>query len=98
VTRRVVDMAHERGVTVEGEIGCLGRIEDGHGAGLDGLSHLTDPDQAVEFVEKTGIDSLAIAIGASHDAYKFSRKSTGETLTMDRLIEIHRRLPNTAAS
>lgn len=95
VTREVVEMAHEKGVTVEGEIGCLGGIEDGHGAGVDGLAHLTDPDQAVEFVEKTGVDALAIAIGTSHGAYKFSKKPTGETLKMQRLIEIHKRLPNT---
>ncbi|MFB3828636.1 MAG: class II fructose-bisphosphate aldolase [Bryobacteraceae bacterium] len=94
VTREVVEMAHARGVTVEGEIGCLGGIEDGHGAGLDGLSHLTDPGQAAEFVEATGVDALAIAIGTSHGAYKFSKKPTGETLKMDRLIEIHKRLPN----
>jgi fructose-bisphosphate aldolase class II len=95
VTREVVEMAHEKGVTVEGEIGTLGGIEDGHGAGVDGLAHLTDPDQAVEFVEKTGVDALAIAIGTSHGAYKFSKKPTGETLKMARLIEIHKRLPNT---
>src|SRR4051794_873235 len=95
VTREVVELAHSRGVTVEGEIGVLGGIEDGHGAGGTGLEHVTDPDQAVEFVEKTGVDALAIAIGTSHGAYKFSSKPTGETLKMDRLIEIHRRLPNT---
>jgi fructose-bisphosphate aldolase class II len=95
VTREVVEIAHEKGVTVEGEIGCLGGIEDGHGAGLDGLSHLTDPEQAVEFVKATGLDALAIAIGTSHGAYKFSRKPTGEVLKMDRLLEIHRRLPKT---
>jgi fructose-bisphosphate aldolase class II len=95
VTREVVQMAHDRGVTVEGEIGVLGGIEDGHGAGGDALAHLTDPDQAVEFVEKTGVDALAIAIGTSHGAYKFTRKPTGETLKMDRLIEIHKRLPKT---
>jgi fructose-bisphosphate aldolase class II len=93
-TRQVVEMAHAKGITVEGEIGCLGGIEDGHGAGLDGLSHLTDPAQAEKFVELTGLDALAIAIGTSHGAYKFSSKPTGETLKMDRLIEIHRRLPN----
>src|SRR5574340_1264719 len=93
-TREVVEMAHAKGVTVEGEIGCLGGIEDGHGAGLDGLSHLTDPAQAAEFVQATGLDALAIAIGTSHGAYKFSKKPTGETLKMDRLIEIHKRLPN----
>ncbi len=95
VTREVVELAHAKGVTVEGEIGCLGGIEDGHGAGGDGLSHLTDPDQAVEFVEKTGVDALAIAIGTSHGAYKFASKPTGETLKMNVLIEIHKRLPNT---
>jgi fructose-bisphosphate aldolase class II len=94
-TREVVEMAHAKGVTVEGEIGCLGGIEDGHGAGLDGLSHLTDPAQAEEFVKLTGVDALAIAIGTSHGAYKFTSKPTGETLKMGRLIEIHNRLPNT---
>src|SRR5690349_19127534 len=83
-TREVVEMAHARGVTVEGEIGCLGGIEDGHGAGLDGLAHLTDPDEAVEFVHQTGVDALAIAIGTSHGAYKFDRAPTGETLKMER--------------
>ena len=78
VTREVVEMAHAKGVTVEGEIGCLGGIEDGHGAGLDGLSHLTDPAQAEEFVKQTGLDALAIAIGTSHGAYKFTKKPTGE--------------------
>jgi fructose-bisphosphate aldolase class II len=94
-TKEVVKMAHARGITVEGEIGCLGGIEDGHGAGLDGLSHLTDPEQAVEFVKQTGVDALAIAIGTSHGAYKFTQKPTGATLKMDRLIEIHKRLPYT---
>jgi fructose-bisphosphate aldolase class II len=94
-TREVVETAHAKGITVEGEIGCLGGIEDGHGAGVDALSHLTDPDQAVEFVRLTGVDALAIAIGTSHGAYKFTRKPTGETLKMDRLIEIHKRLPST---
>ncbi|MBI4875164.1 MAG: fructose-bisphosphate aldolase class II [Acidobacteria bacterium] len=94
-TRKVVEMAHAQGVTVEGEIGVLGGIEDGHGAGLDGLSHVTDPDQAVEFVEKTGVDALAIAIGTSHGAYKFAKKPTGEVLKMDVLIEIHKKLPKT---
>ena len=92
-TRAVVELAHARGVTVEGEIGVLGGIEDGHGAGGTGLEHVTDPDQAVEFVEKTGVDALAIAIGTSHGAYKFTSKPTGEVLKMDRLIEIHKRLP-----
>src|SRR5215470_20220472 len=93
-TREVVEMAHAHGVTVEGEIGCLGGIEDGHGAGGDGLSHLTDPEQAEEFVKLTGVDALAIAIGTSHGAYKFNKKPDGEVLKMDLLIEIHRRLPN----
>jgi fructose-bisphosphate aldolase class II len=93
VTREVVEMAHARGVTVEGEIGCLGGVEDGHGAGLDGLAHLTDPDEAVEFVHQTGVDALAIAIGTSHGAYKFNRAPTGETLKMERLITIHKKLP-----
>jgi fructose-bisphosphate aldolase class II len=92
-TREVVEMAHPRGVTVEGEIGCLGGVEDGHGAGLDGLAHLTDPDEAVEFVHQTGVDALAIAIGTSHGAYKFNQAPTGETLKMERLITIHKKLP-----
>jgi len=95
VTREVVEMAHAKGVTVEGEIGVLGGIEDGHGAGVDALSHVTDPDQAEEFVKLTGLDALAIAIGTSHGAYKFPRKPTGEVLKMDRLIEIHHRLKTT---
>ena len=94
VTREIVEAAHAKGVTVEGEIGTLGGIEDGHGAGGSGLEHLTDPDQAAEFVVKTGLDALAIAIGTSHGAYKFTSKPTGETLKMDRLIEIHKKLPN----
>jgi fructose-bisphosphate aldolase, class II len=95
VTKQVVDYAHERGVTVEGEIGVLGGIEDGHGAGGTGLEHVTDPDQAVEFAERTGVDALAIAIGTSHGAYKFTKKPDGSVLKMDILIEIHRRLPHT---
>jgi len=95
VTKRVVDFAHERGVTVEGEIGVLGGIEDGHGAGGSGLEHLTDPDQAVEFAERTGVDALAIAIGTSHGAYKFTKKPDGSVLKMDILIAIHKRLPKT---
>ena len=94
-TRRVVDAAHARGVTVEGEIGVLGGIEDGHGAGGTGLEHVTDPDQAVEFVERTGVDALAIAIGTSHGAYKFNRAPDGAVLKMDILIAIHKRLPHT---
>ncbi len=92
-TREVVAMAHEKGVTVEGEIGVLGGIEDGHGAGGSGLEHVTDPVQAEEFVAQTDLDALAIAIGTSHGAYKFTRKPDGAVLKMDRLIEIHNRLP-----
>ena len=95
VTRKVVDFAHERGITVEGEIGVLGGVEDGHGAGGTGLEHITDPDQAVEFAERTGVDALAIAIGTSHGAYKFSKKPDGSVLKMDVLIAIHKRLPHT---
>ena len=95
VTREVVEMAHAKGVTVEGEIGVLGGVEDGHGAGGSGLEHVTDPDQAVEFVEKTGLDALAIAIGTSHGAYKFNRKPTGEVLAMHLIEEIHQKLPDT---
>jgi fructose-bisphosphate aldolase class II len=95
VTRRVVDYAHERGITVEGEIGVLGGVEDGHGAGGSGLDHITDPDQAVEFAERTGVDALAIAIGTSHGAYKFNKKPDGSVLKMDILIAIHKRLPHT---
>ena len=93
-TSEVVKMAHDKGVTVEGEIGVLGGIEDGHGAGGTGLEHVTDPDQAVEFVEKTGLDALAIAIGTSHGAYKFSKKPDGSVLKMDVLLAIHKRLPH----
>jgi fructose-bisphosphate aldolase class II len=95
ITKQVVDFAHERGVSVEGEIGVLGGVEDGHGAGGDGLDHVTDPDQAVEFAELTGVDSLAIAIGTSHGAYKFTKKPDGSVLKMDLLIAIHNRLPKT---
>jgi len=92
VTREVVEAAHARGVTVEGELGTLGGIEDGVGSGE---VHLTDPDQAVEFVQATGIDALAVAIGTSHGAYKFSRKPDGEVLAMNLIEEIHQRLPET---
>jgi fructose-bisphosphate aldolase class II len=95
ITKQVVDYAHERGVTVEGEIGVLGGVEDGHGAGGSGLDHITDPDQAVEFAERTGVDALAIAIGTSHGAYKFTSKPDGSVLKMDVLIKIHKYLPNT---
>lgn len=104
VTRQVVDMAHPLGVSVEGELGVLGSLEtgmgekeDGHGAEghLDHSQLLTDPNQAEDFVRKTRVDALAVAIGTSHGAYKFTRKPTGEVLAMDRIIEIHKRLPNT---
>ncbi|MEI7970656.1 MAG: class II fructose-bisphosphate aldolase [Betaproteobacteria bacterium] len=104
VTRRVVEMAHAVGVSVEGELGCLGSLETGtageeDGVGAEGtLDHaqlLTDPDQAAEFVAATGVDALAIAIGTSHGAYKFSRKPTGDILAIGRIREIHARLPNT---
>jgi len=104
VTRKVVDAAHARGVSVEGELGCLGSLEtmkgdkeDGHGA--EGTMTrdllLTDPDQAADFVKRTQLDALAIAIGTSHGAYKFTRKPTGDILAIERIKEIHRRIPNT---
>jgi len=98
ITKKVVDAAHAKGITVEGELGCLGGIEDGHGAGLtseEALSHLTDPDQAGDFCKKTGVDALAVAIGTSHGAYKFTKKPTGDVLVMSVIEEIHKRLPNT---
>ena len=98
VTRKVVQAAHAKGVSVEGELGCLGGIEDGHGAGLTGaqaMEHLTDPAQAGEFCLATGVDALAVAIGTSHGAYKFTTKPTGDVLVMSVIEEIHRRLPNT---
>ncbi|MHA6846914.1 class II fructose-bisphosphate aldolase [Ralstonia syzygii] len=104
VTRRVVEMAHKVGVTVEGELGCLGSLEtgeageeDGHGAvgKLDHSALLTDPEEAAEFVKATQLDALAIAIGTSHGAYKFSRKPTGDILAISRVKEIHARIPNT---
>ncbi|MBU2501196.1 fructose-bisphosphate aldolase class II [bacterium] len=98
VTRKVVAKAHALGVTVEAEIGCLGGIEDGHGAGLTGdeaLAHLTDPAEAERFAAETGCDALAVAIGTSHGAYKFTKKPGGDVLKMDLIEEIHRRLPNT---
>jgi fructose-bisphosphate aldolase class II len=104
VTRKVVDMAHSVGVTVEGELGCLGSLEtmkgdkeDGHGtdATMTREQLLTDPEQAADFVRHTQVDALAIAIGTSHGAYKFSRKPTGDILAISRIREIHARLPNT---
>ncbi len=103
-TRRVVEMAHAVGVSVEGELGVLGSLETGEageedGSGAEGkLSHdqlLTDPEQAADFVRQTGVDALAIAIGTSHGAYKFSRKPTGDILAIDRIRDIHARIPNT---
>ena len=104
VTRRVVEMAHSCGVSVEGEIGCLGSLETGlageeDGVGAEGvLDHsqlLTDPEEAARFVQDTGVDALAIAIGTSHGAYKFTRPPTGDILSIDRIKEIHARIPNT---
>ena len=104
VTKQVTDVAHSVGASVEGELGCLGSLETGKGEAEDGhgfegeLSKdqlLTDPDEAVEFVERTQVDALALAIGTSHGAYKFTRKPTGEILAISRIEEIHRRLPNT---
>jgi fructose-bisphosphate aldolase class II len=97
-------MAHALGITVEGELGCLGSLEtmkgdkeDGHGAEgtMTRDQLLTDPEQAADFVRQTQVDALAIAIGTSHGAYKFSRKPTGETLAIGRVREIHARIPNT---
>jgi fructose-bisphosphate aldolase class II len=104
VTKKVVDMAHRLGVTVEGELGCLGSLEtmkgdkeDGHGtdATMTREQLLTDPEQAADFVKRTQLDALAIAIGTSHGAYKFTRKPTGDILAIDRIKEINRRIPNT---
>ena len=103
-TRRVVEMAHACGVSVEGELGCLGSLETGmageeDGIGAEGvLDHsqlLTDPEEAADFVAKTGVDALAIAIGTSHGAYKFTKPPTGDTLSIQRIKEIHARIPNT---
>jgi fructose-bisphosphate aldolase, class II len=92
VTREVVEMAHASGVTVEGELGTLGGIEDDVGSGE---VNLTDPDQAVEFVERTGVDALAVAIGTSHGAYKFTKEPDREVLAMHIIEEINERLPTT---
>jgi len=97
VTKEVVKAAHAKGVTVEAELGCLGGIEDGHGAGLTGdeaMAHLTDPDEAGQFVKETGCDALAVAIGTSHGAYKFTKKPTGQVLRMDVIRDIHKMMPN----
>jgi fructose-bisphosphate aldolase class II len=104
VTRKVVEMAHAIGVTVEGELGCLGSLEtmrgdkeDGHGteATMTREQLLTDPEQAADFVRRTQLDALAIAIGTSHGAYKFTRKPTGDILAIDRIKQINQRIPNT---
>ncbi|MFP6604355.1 MAG: class II fructose-bisphosphate aldolase [Pirellulaceae bacterium] len=104
VTTEVVQLAHPQGVSVEGELGCLGSLETGQGDQEDGhgaegvLSReqlLTDPDEAEEFVAATGVDALAVAIGTSHGAYKFTRQPDGDVLDMNRIEEIHQRLPNT---
>jgi fructose-bisphosphate aldolase class II len=104
ITRKVTEMAHWVGVSVEGELGCLGSLEtgmgdkeDGHGAEgvLSKEMLLTDPDQAMQFVAETKVDALAVAIGTSHGAYKFSRKPTGDVLAMNVIEAIHQRLPNT---
>ncbi len=104
MSRKVVDMAHKVGATVEGELGCLGNLETGDAGEEDGigavgkLDHsqmLTDPEEAATFVKATQLDALAIAIGTSHGAYKFSRKPTGDILAISRVKEIHARIPNT---
>lgn len=101
-TRRVVDMAHACGVSVEGELGCLGSLETGEAGEEDGIGAegkldmdqlLTDPDEAADFVRKTNVDALAIAIGTSHGAYKFTKQPTGKVLRIDRVKEIHARIP-----
>jgi len=104
VTKTTVDMAHACGVSVEGEIGCLGSLETGMAGEEDGIGAegqltmaqmLTDPEEASDFVDATGVDALAIAVGTSHGAYKFSRPPTGDILAIERIKEIHARIPNT---
>jgi fructose-bisphosphate aldolase class II len=104
VTRRTVEMAHACGVSVEGELGCLGSLETGEAGEEDGVGAegkltldqmLTDPEEAADFVAKTQVDALAIACGTSHGAYKFTRPPTGDILAIDRIKEIHKRIPNT---
>ena len=104
VTRKVAEMAHAVGVSVEGELGCLGSLETGEAGEEDGVGAagklsreqlLTDPAQAADFVAQTQVDALAVAIGTSHGAYKFTKKPTGDVLAIDRIREIHARLPNT---
>lgn len=103
VTKKTVEMAHAVGVSVEGELGCLGSLETGEageedGVGAEGIltmdQMLTDPDEAKDFVEKTGVDALAIAIGTSHGAYKFTKEPTGDILSISRIKEIHAKIPN----
>jgi fructose-bisphosphate aldolase class II len=102
VTRQTVDMAHACGVSVEGELGCLGSLETGQAGEEDGVGAdcvlsqeqmLTDPEEAADFVSKTGVDALAIACGTSHGAYKFSRPPTGDILAIDRIKQIHQKIP-----
>ncbi len=102
-TKQVVDMAHACGVSVEGELGCLGSLETGEAGEEDGIGAegkldmdqmLTDPDEAADFVKKTNVDALAIAIGTSHGAYKFTQEPTGKVLRIDRVKEIHERIPS----
>ncbi|PCH85417.1 MAG: fructose-bisphosphate aldolase class II [Piscirickettsiaceae bacterium] len=104
VTKKTVEMSHACGVSVEGELGCLGSLETGEAGEEDGvgavgiLTHeqmLTDPEEAADFVKKTGVDALAIAIGTSHGAYKFTKPPTGDTLAIQRIKDIHNRIPNT---
>lgn len=104
VTKKVVEMAHPQNVSVEGELGCLGSLESGEGEQEDGHGAtgtltqdqlLTDPDEAAAFVEATGVDALAVAIGTSHGAYKFTRQPDGDILAMERIEAIHKKLPNT---
>ncbi len=104
VTRKTVEMAHACGVSVEGELGCLGSLETGMAGEEDGVGAegklskeqlLTDPEEAADFVKKTQVDALAIACGTSHGAYKFTRPPTGDILAIDRIKEIHNRIPNT---
>lgn len=104
VTRRTVEMAHACGVSVEGELGCLGSLETGEAGEEDGVGAvgkltmdqmLTDPEEAADFVKKTQVDALAIACGTSHGAYKFTRPPTGDILAIDRIKAIHQRIPNT---
>lgn len=104
VTKKVVELAHKVGATVEGELGCLGSLETGEAGEEDGIGAegklsmeqmLTDPEEAAQFVQITQLDALAIAIGTSHGAYKFTRKPTGDILAITRVKEIHARIPNT---